>query len=165
MKHILYIVVLLIVGGCYTKQAAIQRFCPTVLKKDSVVFQHVRVDSVVQRDSIVLHPATTTSIQIGNPCDSLGRLKTQIISAGTATSQTTLIVTDSGILCQSRCDSVLSIYSTTIQRLTDSVAKYQSSQQTTVQAATKFIWWPFWVGGAIGVLGIFIIKRIVKYYV
>lgn len=173
MKKLLYMLPILMAMGCYTKKTAIQKFCPSVSisVKDSSVIKWVSRDSINIKDSIVITRQTEGRITIS--VDSTGKAKPGTYTTTEGKNTTTLIITDTGIVCLSYCEGTVSYYKERYQNYKDSFISLQkhTSEKISQAPEKKLSWfkrfqqwssWFWWVG----LLFAFrIIYRIASYFV
>lgn len=119
----------------------------SIIKKDSIVYNIVTKDSTVIKIKEVITPSNNTSINLKNPCDSLGNLKPIDFNTTVGKSKLKIIFKDNEIKIEAINDSIKSIYESKLvykEKSKDSIIKslkIENRELIQKTTKTKFNWW------------------------
>lgn len=138
MKNLLLILCFFILVGCYTKRGAVRRFCKTeYYQHDSTVYNYK--DSTLRKtvihDSTILHPATQQEFNLGNPCDSLGFLRSFYIKSKVGGNSISIKSDGKSLVVTANTDSIIQH----LRDVNDSLVKHSVANNVEFHDVTKTV--------------------------
>lgn len=139
MKRIIYILSVLLFVSCSTKKIITKT--SVVIKKDSLVSIQKQQDSIVIKRKEILIPAVKTSLELSNPCDSLGNLKKAVFSTSIGKLKLNVIVDPitKKIYIKANYDSIKSVYESKYYKKSKSDSLYYAKNHSSVVVNTSKI--------------------------